>query len=129
MNQIEAFLENSIDYLQKLEGAPAIVLVALCGIVLGYVLKRFKRFPNDGIPVAVILFGGVLYPLIADANNDLTLRVWLVRNVIIGLIINFVAWIFHNKLLKRFLDPLIIASDSPKDDVLADTPVTPEPPK
>lgn len=104
MNQIESILETVTEYLQKLEGSPAVLLVVLSAIVLGYVLKRFKTFPNDAIPIVVILWGGVIYPLIADANNDLTLRVWLVRNVAIGLITGFVAWVFHNQILKRFLN-------------------------
>lgn len=114
MNQIESILENSIDYLQKLEGAPAILLVVLSAIVLGYVLRRIKGFPNNGIPVVVVLWGGIIYPLIADANNDLTLRVWLVRNVAIGLIAGFVAWIFHNKILKPYLDKFIVKEETPE---------------
>ncbi len=114
MNSVESILETVTDYLQKLEGAPAIILVALSAIVLGYVLKRFKTFPNDAIPIVVILWGGVVYPLIADANNDLTLRVWLVRNVTIGLITGFVAWIFHNKILKRYLDRFIVKDETPE---------------
>ncbi len=112
MNQAESILETITDYLQKLEGAPAIILVILSAIVLGYALRRLKRFPNNGIPVVVILWGGIVYPLIADANNDLTLRVWLVRNVTIGLITGFVAWVFHNKILKRYLDRFIVKDDS-----------------
>lgn len=114
MNQVESILETVTDYLQKLEGAPAVLLVVLSAIVLGYVLKRFKSFPNDAIPIVVILWGGVVYPLIADANNDLTLRVWLVRNVAIGLITGFVAWIFHNQILKRFLNKLSSKEETPE---------------
>lgn len=104
MNEAESILETITDYLQKLEGAPAVVLVCLSGLVLGFILKRLKNFPNNGIPICVILWGGIVYPLIADANNDLTLRVWLIRNLMIGVITGFLTWLLHNKILKRYLD-------------------------
>lgn len=104
MNGIETFLQQITDYLQKLEGAPAAMLVLIACIIVGYALRYIKRFPNDGIPVAVILFGGVFYPFIADSNNDLTLRVWLIRNALIGLAIGFAAWLVHNQILSRIED-------------------------
>lgn len=106
MNSIEDLLEQITDTLQKLYGLPAGTLVLFSCIVIGYVLKLFKKFPNDGIPIAVILWGGVLYPLIADSDNDLTLRVWLVRNLIIGLVIGFAAWLLHNKILSKLEEKL-----------------------
>lgn len=104
MDTIESTLNQLTDLLQKLYGLPAGALVIVGCVVLGYVLRFWKGFPNQAIPVAVILFGGVVFPVIADANNDLTLRVWLVRNLLIGLAIGFIAWIAHNKFLKPIED-------------------------
>ena len=101
MNTLENILEAVSVALQQLGGAPAGLLVMFGCIVLGYCLKMVKRFPNQAIPLAVILFGAVVYPIIADTNNAFTLRVWLVRNVLIGLVIGLLAWMLHNQVIKR----------------------------
>ena len=106
MNEIELFIDGIVDKLHKFEGAPAIVLVIVGCWIVGYLLRFWKRFPNDGIPIAVTLFGGVIFPLIADANNELTLRVWLVRNLLIGLGAGWFSWLSHNKVLSKIEDKL-----------------------
>ena len=100
-------LENSLDQithsLQSLAGAPASTLIIIGCIILGFVLKRIKIFPNDAIPVVVVLTGAVLYPLIADDRNDLPLRVWIIRNALLGLAHGFAAWLIHNQVLSRIM--------------------------
>lgn len=110
---MEDTLETLINYLQKLAGLPAAALTVAVCIVTGYVLKCLKKFPNEAIPVIVILMGGVLYPLIADANNTWTLRVWIVRNAGIGLVFGLVAWLIHNQILKRIESKLGLFTDPP----------------
>lgn len=101
---MEDTLNSIVGWLQKLEGLPAIALSWLVCWAVGYALRFIKRFPNEGIPVAVILFGGLFYPLIADANNTLTLRVWIVRNAGLGLIVGASAWLLHRYVLTRIED-------------------------
>lgn len=103
---MEDTLESIIATLQKFEGAPAGLLTLAVCIVVGYVLRSIKRFPNDAIPIVAILVGGVFYPLIADDNNDWTLRVWIVRNAGIGLVYGLVAWGGHKFILKRIEDKI-----------------------
>ena len=104
METAETFLEQVTQFLNNLYGAPAGVLVILICIIAGYALKKVKSFPNDAIPIVVILIGAAIYPLIADDRNDITLRVWIVRNLGIGLILGFAAWVIHNKVIKLITD-------------------------
>lgn len=106
MNTLSATFLDSInttsEWLSKLYGLPGYVLVFLICLGIGYMLKQ-SRFPNDGIPVAVFLCGISLNMLIADPMADnFTIRVWLVKNGVIGGIIGTVAWLAHYKVFKRF---------------------------
>lgn len=106
MNTIESFLQEFANLLSKLDGAPAAVLVLLGCITIGYILKCWKSFSNQLIPPVVILLGAIFYPVIADSNNDIPLRVWIIRNVFIGLIIGLASWLLHNKILSKLEDRL-----------------------
>lgn len=113
METLDTLLTQLVDYLQRLYGAPAIVLVFFSCIVMGYCLRAFKRFPNDGIPVAVILWGGIVFSLIAP-KTDIPLRVWIGRNVLIGLIAGYVAWLIHNRLIKKAEERLGLFASPPQ---------------
>ena len=102
---IEGWLESAQTWLSKLYGLPGSVLVLVSCIFFGYVLKLLPKrwFPNAGIPVAVILWGCAFNMLMADPCADaLPIRVWIVKNFLIGLIIGVAAWLVHNKIIKRF---------------------------
>lgn len=116
LQQISELLQN------KLNGAPADLLVLIVCWVVGYLLRWIKRFPNDGIPIVVILMGAVVYPLIADDNNEITLRVWLVRNVAIGFGLGFGAWLTHTFILKWIENKLGLFVG---DKTIVTPPVTP----
>lgn len=103
---IESLIESIVVHLQKLEGAPAVAILLVGCIIFGYLLKVIPMFPNNAIPMSVILSGAIVYPIMSDARNPMPLRVWMVRNVIIGLTIGFVAWMLHNKVLSRIEDRL-----------------------
>lgn len=98
-------IDQVIAWLNKLNGAPAVALVFLSCIVLGYILRFIKRFPNDGIPVAVVLWGGIVMSIIADTRpSNQSLRVWIVRNVLVGMGIGFFAWLAHKLLISKIED-------------------------
>lgn len=99
-------IETIIDALNKIEGAPAIALVLLSCLAVGYALRFIRRFPNDGIPVAVILWGAAFMPLLSDFRTSgiQSLRVWIIRNLVVGLIVGFVAWLVHNLILSKVED-------------------------
>lgn len=99
MNEIERVSE----WLSKLYGLPGYACVLVFCVILGYILKSSKRFPNDGIPLVLFLAGMIFNSLIADPLADsLSLRVWLVKNAVIGGIIGGMAWVAHYQWIKRF---------------------------
>lgn len=98
-------IDKVIAGLNSLYGLPAVALVLGSCIVLGYILKFIRQFPNDGIPVAVVLWGGIAMSLVADARaSSMPLRVWVVRNILVGMIIGLVAWIVHKTALSKLED-------------------------
>lgn len=100
-------IDKALSYLDKLQGLPGVALVFLSAIVIGYAWRFIpaKWFPNQAIPVAVIVWGAFAMSLIADARaSTMPLRVWILRNLIIGAVIGFAAWLTHNLILSRIED-------------------------
>lgn len=105
-------LETIIAYLNRLYGLPAVVLVAISCIVWGYALKFIKRFPNESIPLAVLGWGAFWLPLLSEYTPG-QMRLQIIRNIFIGLISAFLAWMLHDKVLKKIEDKLgLFADDS-----------------
>jgi hypothetical protein len=102
MESLDNLLSKSVDLLGKLYGLPGALLVLLTCLVVGYVLRVWKAFPNAAIPVVVVLWGPVFNMLIADPKADtFPLRIWLVKNFLVGIVLGGAAWLVHNKGLKR----------------------------
>ena len=59
------------------------------------VLYYAEFFPNRNIPVFSILAGGLVYSLICvrPVDASLPLRVWVVKNIVLGCIFGAAAWI------------------------------------
>lgn len=104
---IEGWLESAQSILSKLYGLPGGVLVLLSCIAVGYVLRLWKWFPDKAIPVVAIIWGPIFNTLLADPkSDDLPLRVWICKNVLVGLLIGVIAWVVHNKVIARFEDKI-----------------------
>ena len=92
-------LDNINDLLQvldKIQGASSTLLVVGVCIIVGYCLKLIKKFPNDAIPVVVIISGAALMMFLADGRpTTMPKRIWEVRNLCIGVIYGFIAWGIH----------------------------------
>lgn len=100
-------IDKVIGYLNQLQGLPAVALVALACIGIGYVVRFIPDsiVPNGGIPAIVILFGAIMMSLIADSRaTDMSMRVWVVRNVAVGMTIGLGAWLSHVMLISRLED-------------------------
>jgi ribose/xylose/arabinose/galactoside ABC-type transport system permease subunit len=83
-----------------LQSLPTGALLVVACLALGYVLKWLPWVENRFIPVLVVVAGMVMALLLAE-RGDLPLRAWVVRHLILGLVSGCVAWLVHNKLLKR----------------------------
>jgi|SRR3990167_5385402 len=93
------YLNDAIKQLLAL--GPEALLICVV-IALGYVLKRVPLIPNKTIPAACLLLGAGIYPLITSPGQaPPDIKFPIVREIMLGLLIGFIAWIIHNKLLKR----------------------------
>lgn len=112
-----------------LTGAPAGILTIVICIVAGWVLKSWRRFPNEAIPLSVVMVGVVWFMLMAPAkSNETALRIWLGRNAAIGSGLGLFAWGVHYFVLSRFEDslPLLgkLLSKAKAEQPPADPPAT-----
>jgi hypothetical protein len=98
-------LNELLKKLDAVQGLTAVSLVLFSCIIVGYVLRFIKRFPNDGIPVAVILWGALAMLVLADPRaSTMPARVWTMRNLCIGLVIGMIAWLSHKIILAKIED-------------------------
>ncbi len=106
-------------WMDKLTGAPGWVLVGIGCLAIGLTLKKIKAFPNQAIPLVLILIGilGSIF-LAAEEPKGMGHRSWVTRQAFIGLIIAFTAWGFHHFVLKQlalkfpWLKPIISEWDT-----------------
>lgn len=92
---LNKFLLDISNLLGSLYGLPGFVSVYVFCLGFGFALKRTHWFPNDAIPLIVILWGSVWNALIADSRGELPIRVWIVKNIVFGAVIGFLAWLTH----------------------------------
>ncbi len=94
---------------------PAGVVVALFAIALGYVLKSSEFFPNNRIPLVIVCVTSVVFPIVQlceDRMNHVEEFLWHAPlNVLLGVVIGFLAWTFHAQILRRFVDPKLFNDD------------------
>ena len=102
MENINETIDKISKFGSSLYGLSGFALTVVFCLVAGFVLKRYKHFPNEAIPAAVVFIGMLACVLLADPLTDsLPFRIWLTKNAVIGGIGGFVAWVLHAKLLKR----------------------------
>lgn len=101
IESLNTWLEQIVTVLSKLYGLPGYALVFLFCIVAGYVVKALPNIPNNVIPWMLVGIGPVLNMLIADTRaDDFPIRIWIVKNFVIGFLISGAALWFHRKYLK-----------------------------
>lgn len=103
-----------VEWNDKLMGLPSGVLVFLGCIAVGYLLRSIKRFPNDGIPLTVVLIGCILFMLVAPDQIGVTRRIWLTKNFLFGLIIGLSSWMIHKIVLSKVEDRLELIGKLPE---------------
>lgn len=98
------YLDQALKYNDALLGLPALPLLALACLCMGYAGKAMPFLQNRFIPLAVILigiFGNVILGLGGTSDKGLALVATIGRQVILGFIVGCVAWFIHNKWLKK----------------------------
>lgn len=116
-------IEAIQQWLDKLQGLPAVTLVFFSCIVTGYVwrLIPWKWFNNDVTPIAVINWGVIAMCVIAETRQDgQPVRIWIIRNMMIGGIVGLAAWMTHALVIKRI--EYFISSKLPTPPVTDDKP-------
>lgn len=107
MNETQSWIEYLLTLNDKLLGLPGLPLVILFGICIGYAIKGFPKISNSLIPLIVMVSCSLAYLLLCLGQIPVGLRgvevvSMVFRYFVLGLIGGAVAWLLHNKLLKRF---------------------------
>lgn len=95
------------DFIGGLYGLGGAALTGISSIVVGYVFRSIKRFPNSAIPVVVVIYAGFANPFLADPYAPpQTMRLWLAKNAVVGIIMGFLAWKLHKNVLQKWEDKI-----------------------
>lgn len=102
-------LEAAKEGINTLLNMPLLLIAALALNVIGWLVKSTSILPSRSIPAIVVLGGGALgfflVPLQGPADWAFQLSnpeaADTIRRVGIGLVIGFVAWLFHKTVLWR----------------------------
>jgi hypothetical protein len=97
-------IEQVLSWLDKLQGLPSAGLIFVLCLAIGYAWRglTLKWFPNQAIPMVVMLTGALSMMLVADGRpTTMPHHVWAVRNLAVGFIIGAVAWLVHNYALSK----------------------------
>jgi len=87
--------------IKSLHSAPTYAVFCSC-VVVGYVFRCIKSFPNGGIPALVVSWGALANTIMSNEHGpSLTLSQERFLAGMIGMVIGLLAWLFHKKLLKK----------------------------
>ena len=89
MNETTIF-ETLNKWNEQLSGAPSGVLVFFLVIALAFALRWWDLFPDKYVAPVSTLGGMILFCLLAPYAQE-HMRIWLVKNAILGFIISFAA--------------------------------------
>lgn len=105
--------KNMNDFMQALNdlqsfllGGTPFVIVFLCGLIFGYVVKSIPFITNRIIPLLVVVMCSILFRFTEKIADD-DFQKWYkpeIRLYMIGGLIGFASWIAHNKYLKKWVD-------------------------
>ena len=114
IESLDTWLEQIVTVLGKLYGVPGYALVFLTCVVAGYVIKVLPHVPNNVIPWLLVTIGPVLNMLIADTRADnFPIRIWIVKNFVVGFLISGGAMWFHRKFLKPMEEKFGLFEEKP----------------
>lgn len=115
-------MEYLVDLVQQLNKLGPELLLGLGMIGLGYAL-RLTPFPIRWVPGLCMFLPMVIYPMMADPGRLKDFPHFpQVRFALEGLVIGVLAWMLHNKVLKKLEDKFLNGNGTPP------TPPPPNPP-
>jgi hypothetical protein len=102
--------EQILHWNEQWMGAPIGVVVWVFAIVLGYILKIAEFYPNKRIPIAIVGFTSVVFPVLqvcSDAINKTEHAFARIPfYVITGFIVGGAAWGTHRLVLQHIEDKI-----------------------
>lgn len=119
MSDYIKWIQSAADYLQV---APAWFMVVAASIVIGYILKLWKLFPNQLIPVCVVPAAIAIEIALMWPARQQPLGSWFVRQGIVGMVLGFAAWVLHRAILHRFEDKFPWLKQAVQDSGFDSTP-------
>ena len=90
----------------EIERLPVWSLTVAVTLIIGFTLKKTKRFPNDMIPMGVLLFG---------TAASVAIRYGFGRFIVEGLVYSGTAWLFHKFIWKLFVARFFPGKDVDKE--------------
>lgn len=104
-NDVVQWVEQAKYWVDQLYHLPNALLVGLSCVVVGYILRRWKSFPNEAIPVVVVLWGAFFTSFMAPVRpSAANVSAWRVKNALVGFIVGFAAWGLHYYVLSKLED-------------------------
>src|ERR1700686_2815394 len=84
-------LDELLDVVNSLYGLPAIALVAILCLVIGYALRLTRAFPDSGIPLVCTIVGGIGNVMFAPgADGTIALIAPRTKYFIVGTVVGLV---------------------------------------
>jgi hypothetical protein len=103
MNWLTEATQSATALVHQIQAWPSAVLLGVCLIILGAMLKMLKLFPNRFIPAVLLVIGAGGTMLTGDVGKvEPTQRHPEIILAMQGLVVAFAACLTHALVLKRF---------------------------
>lgn len=97
--EVNTYLNQLTEWSDKLLGLPALPLVFIGCLAIGYLLAAIPPYPNRWIPPGVFAFGVAANLVVTPLQN----KVDVGRAIIIGLIAGGLSWLVHKKFMSKWI--------------------------
>jgi hypothetical protein len=104
-------MSDPIQFIWTLVQFQPAALTMAAVVVIGYLLKCIPQVLNQRIPIYIVvvataLYYGMVTPRPAKMPD-------IIATIILGSVVGLLAWLFHNQILKRFIDSHISFPEQP----------------
>lgn len=126
-------MDDIKELVEKLYSAPWWLLAPAFSFLICVAFRRWGKFPNRLIPLACLVLCSLLTACFAPHHPDNFTPVrWFGTNLMVGGILGFLIWGFHNQVLKRlaqkfpWLDGILTGGDGDDDTPVLTPPAKPD---